>query len=259
MRHLRAVSRLLAATILTLLLVLVWAIGNVIVSRSTRRLNRWRHVIMRVWGRGILRIMGGRLTVEGPVPQPPFCLVSNHLGYMDIFVMAATVQARLVSRADLAHWPAIGWLARHFGTLFLDRKRLRDIPYVADQMKAVLQEEDGVVFFPEGTSSSGQDVLPFRSPLLNVPVELGMPVHTAAIAYYRQAGNATSEICWWGDVTFTDHLYHLLGLPGFEARIVFGSEVIQGTDRKQLATDAERMTRVLRERASRNFHGPVPD
>jgi 1-acyl-sn-glycerol-3-phosphate acyltransferase len=248
---------LLAATVMTLCLVLVWAIGNLFLSRSTRRLNRWRHVIMRTWGRGILRIMGGRLFVDGPIPEPPFCLVSNHLGYMDIFVMSATVQARLVSRADLAHWPAIGWLARHFGTLFLDRKRIRDIPYVAAQMKDVLEEEDGVVFFPEGTSSSGDDVLPFRSPLLNVPVELGMPVHAAAISYFRPTGDARTDVCWWGDMTFADHLYRLLGLRGFEARIVFGPDVIQGSDRKQLAAEAEQMTRALYQRASRNLHGPV--
>lgn len=237
-------------------LVLVWATGNLFLSGSPPRLNRWRFRIMRTWGRAILRFMGARLMVEGPVPRAPFCLVANHLGYMDIFMMAATVQARLVSRADLAHWPAIGWLARHFGTLFLDRKRIRDLPYIAAQMKAVLAEGDGVVFFPEGTSSSGQGVLPFRSPLMNVPVELNMPVHAAAIAYHRPGGDATMEVCWWGDMTFADHLYNLLGLPGFEARIVFGPEVLQNSDRKALANEAEQMTRSLYDRASRNFHGP---
>lgn len=256
MRHIRAILRLLGATVTTLVLVLIWATGNLFLSGNAVRLNRWRHRIMRVWARALLRLMGARLIVEGHVPRAPFILVSNHLGYVDIFMMAATVQARLVSRADLAHWPAIGWLARHFGTIFLDRKRIRDLPYVAAQMKTVVEEGDGVVIFPEGTSSSGQNVLPFRSPLLNVPVELGLPVHSAAIAYHIPNGDATTQVCWWGDMTFTDHLYHLLTMPGFEARIVFGDHVARGSDRKELAAESEELTRSLYEQASRNFHGP---
>lgn len=251
MRHIRAVLRIVAVIGYTLFLTVVWAVRGLVRHRTIAGTIAWRTDITGLWARGLLRIMGGRLIIEGTPPTAPYCLVANHLGYMDILVMHASVRGRLVSRADLAHWPGIGWLARFFGTIFIDRSRIRDIPRVATEMRAVVEEGDGVVFFPEGTSSSGDTVLPFKPPLMAVPSEMGMPVHVAAIHYTLPDGDARTSIAWWGDATFNDHLYQLLTFKRFEACIRFGDSPVPSTERKQLAS--------LAHQAVSELHVPLCD
>ncbi len=237
-KHVRAGGRLVAIILVTLFLTFLWWVLGPFKNRTVRGRVAWRHTITGGWARGLLRIMGCRLHVSGYPPDPPFCLVANHLGYLDILVVIATTRARLVSRADLAHWPGIGWLARTFGTIFIERSRIRDIPRVAQDMRRVLADGDGIVFFPEGTSSSGAGVLPFKAPLMSVPAELGLPVHTAAISYDLPGGDATTELCWWGDMTFGDHFWRVLTFSRFNARIHYGSAPIEPADRKTLTAAA---------------------
>lgn len=251
MRHFRAVLRIVLVTVYTLILVTVWAVVGLYRNRTVAGTVSWRHAITGRWARGVLWLMGGRLQVHGTAPDPPFCLVANHLGYMDILVVIASVRGRLVSRADLAHWPGIGWLARTFGTIFIDRSRIRDIPRVAAEMRTVVEEGDGVVFFPEGTSSSGDDVLPFKPPLMAVPAGMDMPVHVASIGYELPGGDARLDIAWWGEMTFADHLYALLTRRHFNASIHFGRESVPHADRKQLAVEAHQ--------AVTELHRPLTD
>ncbi len=244
-KHVRAGGRMVAMVLVTFFLTLTWWIGRVFKHRTVHGRVTWRHTITGCWARGLLRIMGGRLHVGGSPPEPPFCLVANHLGYLDILVVIATAKARLVSRADLAHWPGIGWLAQTFGTIFIERSRIRDIPRVTDDMRSVLADGDGIVFFPEGTSSSGASVLPFKAPLMSVPAELGLPVHTAAISYDLPGGDATIDLCWWGDMSFGEHIWRVLTFSRFNARIRYGSAPIEPADRKTLSIAAFRSVEEL--------------
>ncbi|PIQ60984.1 MAG: 1-acyl-sn-glycerol-3-phosphate acyltransferase [Bacteroidetes bacterium CG12_big_fil_rev_8_21_14_0_65_60_17] len=237
-KRVRAGGRLVAIVLHTLLLTFTWWAVGLYRNRSVHGRVSWRHAITTRWADGLLRIMGCRLDVRGVPPEPPFCLVANHQGYLDILVVIATTKARLVSRADLAAWPGIGWLARTFGTIFIDRSRSRDIPRVAADMRDVLAEGDGIVFFPEGTSSSGAGILPFKASLMSVPAEVGLPVHTAAISYDLPGGDARTDLCWWGDMTFADHLWRLLTFPRFNARIQYGHAPIEPADRKTLSKAA---------------------
>jgi 1-acyl-sn-glycerol-3-phosphate acyltransferase len=98
------------------------------------------------------------------------------------------------------------------------------------------------VLFPEGTSTSGRDVLAFRPALLAPAAELGLPVRHAALAYATPPGTppAPDSVCWWGDAAFAGHFLRLLGLPWIEARVAFGAEPIAAADRKLLATRLQR-------------------
>jgi 1-acyl-sn-glycerol-3-phosphate acyltransferase len=133
----------------------------------------------------------------------------NHLGYLDILMLATQVDAPFVAKAEVAHWPVIGLLCRSVGTIFIDRARKRDLPRVIDEMVAALQRGRRVIFFPEGTSTSGATVLPFRSPLFEATIRTGVPVRYASLAYCTPKGAppAHQVVCWWGDMTFIDHVY----------------------------------------------------
>jgi 1-acyl-sn-glycerol-3-phosphate acyltransferase len=181
--------------------------------------------------------MGMSVRVTGTPPRRPFCLVANHLSYVDALLVSVCVDAVLVSRADVRHWPILGHLAWMAGTLFIDRSLSRDVIRVNELIMEAIKRGDGVVFFPEGTSTRGVDVGKFRSPLLAFPVEREMSVHYATITYRTHAPDppASQSVCWWGDMTFVDHVYGLLTLRGFEACIHFGETPVRDANRKNLA------------------------
>jgi 1-acyl-sn-glycerol-3-phosphate acyltransferase len=105
------------------------------------------------------------------------------------------------------------------------------------EIQGVLDAGQGVLLFAEGTSSAGDRVLPFRSPLLEVAARGGIPVSYAGLRYRTGPGMppAGEAVSWWRDVSLADHLFGLLRLPGFEAELVFGEEPLVGEERKDLA------------------------
>ena len=191
-----------------------------------------------LWARAVARIIGMRIRAEGIPPSPPFLLVANHLGYTDVVLLASRVRGIFVARGDLAHWPILGALTRCVGTLYLDRSSKRDLPRIAAEVKKALEQGFGVFFFPEGTSSDGAGVLPFKPSLLETAAGLLMPVSFASLTYdtLPDAPPARLAVCWWGDMTFFPHLWELLALRGFEARIRFGEVRVLEPDRKRLAS-----------------------
>ncbi len=195
-----------------------------------------RNTAFRWWGRTICRIMGIRVEVEGRAPSGRFYLVTNHVSYVDIALLASQISAAFVAKADLARWPPLGWMFLSADTIFIDRGRKRDLLRVMERVQKCLDRELGVLVFPEGTSSKGEEILRFKPSLLQLPAERGQPVHYATLTYRTQGRRPAHEmVCWWDDTPFVRHLMRLLGLPGFEATLRFGNEPILAGDRKALA------------------------
>jgi 1-acyl-sn-glycerol-3-phosphate acyltransferase len=136
---------------------------------------------------------------------------------------------RFVAKAEVLRWPLLGPLCRGFGTIFIDRSDRRDIPRVLVEIERALGRGEAVILFPEGTSSSGETVLPFRSPLLALPARLGFPVHAAALRY------EPPDACWWGETKLAPHLVSLFRLLRIEATVDFAPEPVVESDRKRLA------------------------
>ncbi len=201
-----------------------------------------RNTIFRVWARLCLHIIGGRVRVEGLPPRPPFLLVCNHLGYVDIPVLAACTDAWFVAKMEMRSWPLVGMLCRSVGTIFIDRQLGRDVLRVNRLIEDVLADGYGVVLFPEGTSTQGFEVRRFRTSLLDHPARTGMPVHTAALTYRTPPGNppANLSVCWWGDAPLFAHAQRLFELRRFDIVVRFSPEAVGGRDRKELATDLHR-------------------
>ncbi len=199
-----------------------------------QRVNRR---IVSISNRSAMLILRMRVQIVGSPPKPPFILVANHLGYIDIVLVRLVVEAFFVSKAEIAAWPFVGWLTTLAGTLFLDRRSKRDLHRVNSLLDTILDSGNGIVIFPEGTSSSGHGVKVFHSGLLAYPAMTGFPVHAAAIHYSIPLPDSdpSHRICWWGDMTFVDHLYSLLSLPGFDARISFAPDPVVNDSRKELA------------------------
>lgn len=188
------------------------------------------------WGKAMCRIIGLRVEVEGEAPSGRFFLVSNHLGYIDIILLASQTSAAFVAKATLARWPILGWMFFTADTIFINRASKRDLLRVMGRVRGCLERDLGVLIFPEGTSGKGEEILRFKPSLLQLAAEQNQPVHYVTLTY-RAPGDlpAHQTICWWDDTPFLSHLLRLFGLPYFEATVCFGKEPILAGDRKILA------------------------
>lgn len=237
MRSLRAVARLALLTPMTLSFVLVWMCGKFLTTRAPQWRKPWRSWIIRNWARTVSRIVSMRIHTHGPLPEPPYFLVANHLSYCDIIAFASLLNCVFIAKAEISQWPALGGLASTIGTLYIDRSRFRDVTRVVSLIERTLAEGYGVLLFPEGTSTRGDRVLPFHPGLLEPAVRLGYPVYYASITYRTppQEIPAHLSVCWWGDTPFLPHFFGLLKLKRFEATIRFADQPVQESNRKLLA------------------------
>ena len=238
MGAIRAGIRLVLLALATALGYILVLIGTPLRLVSGPAYRRWRDAIFMAWSRALGWIFGMRSTVTGPVPKPPFFLVTNHLGYIDIILLASCVRAVFVAKHEIAGWPLAGRIVASVDTIFIDRERKRAVVEVNRQVAEALDRGEGVILFPEGTSSSGDTVLPLMPSLLDVPASRQYPVCYAGIRYETpdDAAPARDVVCWWGDESFAPHLLRLLKLPRFKAHLAFAAEPITGVERKDLAT-----------------------
>ena len=201
----------------------------------TKRLHAragWLHR----WSRFACRVMGIRITTSGAMP-PSGLLVSNHLSYLDVLVLSSIRPCVFVAKRDVAAWPFFGWLARAAGTIFVDRKNRLSSPAVVDLVRATLASGSVVVLFPEGTSSDGSTVLPFKSALLESAVQLRCPVASASIQYALDDGSVADEVCYWGDMTLVPHLFNLFFKREIRAKYSFSSAKVRAGNRKEIARE----------------------
>ena len=202
--------------------------------------RRGRNLLYHAWSRACLRILGGRLRIEGSPPPAPFFLVSNHLSYVDIIVLASCLDAFFIAKLEIRSWPLFGLLSRTVGTIFVDRELRRDVVRVNRLIERVLDQGYGVILFPEGTSTQGFEVAEFRTALLDYPARRGMPVHAAALRYRTPPGELPANLilAWWGDAGFAPHARQLLGVESFEAVLRFSPRTVRSADRKALGEAA---------------------
>lgn len=211
---------------------------------ATRRGGRaaWLHRATRRH----LRIFNCYPAATGPIPRSGL-LVSNHLSYFDILVISSITPAVFVSKSEVRGWPLFGWLAAIAGTVFIERDRRTHVGAVNREIESALADGALVVVFPEGTSTNGEEVLPFRSSLLEPAIAAAPPLSVACLHYELDDGDARNEVCYWGDHMFFPHLIHLLGRRRVRATVRFGAFTRTTDDRKELARQLREAVLKLKE------------
>jgi 1-acyl-sn-glycerol-3-phosphate acyltransferase len=170
--------------------------------------------------RRVLRVLSVDVKTRGPIPLKGL-LVSNHLSYLDILVISSITPAVFISKSEVRRWPIFGWFARLSGTLFVDRGRRADVSRLNLELARVLDEGALVVLFPEGTSSDGREVLPFKSSLLEPITRFEHPLTIACLGYTLAEGRPGEEVCYWGEMTLVPHLLNLLSKRCVNASVLF--------------------------------------
>ncbi|WP_309024612.1 lysophospholipid acyltransferase family protein [Pelagicoccus sp. SDUM812002] len=184
----------------------------------------------------MLKAVGFEATVVGTPPAGGF-IAPNHLGYMDIVVLASVSPQVFLSKLEVNSWPVVGAYCRMAGTLYIDRQRRSDVATKEASFAEVLAAGLNMTFFLEGTSTDGRAVLPFRASLLQPVVSNSWPITPAYLKYECEDGDVTRDICWWGDMGFGSHIFRMFKVKHVKATVVFGKQRQPGGDRKSLANE----------------------
>jgi lyso-ornithine lipid O-acyltransferase len=220
-------------------------------SRFARTLPHWYH-------RQVCRIIGIRLHIDGSIARENGVLIiSNHVSWLDITVLSAVVPVSFVAKQEVASWPFVSWLAKLQRSVFIDRTRRSEVTDKANEILKRLQAGDHIVLFAEGTSSDGNGIVPFKTPLFaaakpsaGAPIGSDVCAQTLALTYTKLHGiplcrRGRPVVAWYGDMDLASHAWKLLGLGPLDAKIRIGPPVLldEFADRKALARYAEQQVR----------------
>lgn len=199
--------------------------------------------------RAALIILGIRLTVRGTPMTDRGAVVSNHASWLDIFTLNAVQRIYFVSKAEVSAWPGIGWLARATGTVFIERRGSEALAQ-KNLFEARLRAGHKLLFFPEGTSTDGLRVLPFKSTLFAAFFADGLDailsVQPVSVVYKGPPGGDPRFYGWWGSMEFGPHFLQVLAAPrqgSVEVILHDPVRVADFSDRKALAAYCEQTVR----------------
>jgi len=230
--------------------------------------NPLQRIVPNLFHRAACAVIGIRITQVGERSrESPTLILSNHASWLDIIVLGAVAPVVFVAKSEVANWPLFGWLAKLQRTIFVERERRHKTGDAARAMGDRLLGGDAVVLFPEGTSSDGIRILPFRSALIGaVHHTIGESTHhdrvtvqPVSLAYVRYGGVPVGralrdKVAWYGEVELVPHLLGVFSSGAVDVTVSWGEPIGYGMDanRKEIARDAENAVRRMTARALRS-------
>lgn len=219
--------------------------------RFPRHTQGQRTQKIRRWSQRLLRILGLRLSTHGqPVcSDGPLLLLSNHVSWLDIHALSAVLPARFVAKSEVRDWPIVGQLCTHTGTLFVDRGDKHDTRRVNDEIALALRQGCDVALFPEGTTTDGSGMRPFRSSLLQAAMEEQALIQPVYLRYLDSRGEPSTLPAYYGDISFGASLWRLMGARRLQVELHFlpPLRASQADNRRALAQQIESQIRTHQE------------
>jgi len=204
--------------------------------------ERWRDAgandaCARAWrsreaARSMCKMHAIEARVEGVVPRRTAVLVANHVSYIDPLVVGALVACLGIAKAEVAEWPLVGARLRDLGVLFVRRGNAWSGARALRAALAALRRGASVLNFPEGTTTRGDVVLPFRRGIFGVAMRAGVPVVPVRIDY------DDPRMAWVGNETLLPHYMMMAGRASVTARVRFGAPLAPAKRPEDLAEAA---------------------
>lgn len=208
----------------------VFFVGVVLIHLGISLLRlpgRWRIISRapRLLAAALRNILNVKITIEGDrdgLASGGHFIISNHMGYLDGIVLGSLFPLVYVSKKEVRHWPVIGAWAALCGTVFIDRERKDKIPLLVEEIVQKLKQGANVLIFPEGTSSNGENLLPFQSTPFAAALRVRAPIVPISLTYKRIDHQPVSpanrdRIYWYGAMEFASHFWNLLAVRSVEA------------------------------------------
>lgn len=144
-----------------------------------------------------------------PMPTHHALWTSNHISWLDIPVVGSIVPTFFLSKAEIAQWPVIGWMATTANTLFIQRGS-GDTSKISEQMSHFLSQGSPVVFFPEATTTDGTAIKRIYGNLLQSAMDSQVLIQPIVICYVNEKGELDQNIPYYGDIGFIDSVKRVL-------------------------------------------------
>jgi 1-acyl-sn-glycerol-3-phosphate acyltransferase len=197
------------------------------------------------WSAHVLRILNVRMVITGMLPTVDaraVLFVANHVSWLDIWAINTVRSVRFIAKSEMRDWPVIGWLSKKTGVIFIERARRHDTSRVSVAGAEVLRGGDCLCVFPEGTTSDGTHLYPFKSSLLQSAVDAVAPVWPVAVSYPMQDGTPNTAVAYAGDTTLAQSMHAILGQREIVVQLIFAPPILpHGLDRRDLAQTAEQV------------------
>lgn len=220
-------------TAIAFILLTVWTLCSISLFSLVWLFNRRLAArIPHLFHRGICRVFGLKVVETGePIHQGPTLFVANHISYLDIFVLGGKLPGYFIAKSEVAGWPILGFLARFQNTLFFKRDPRHAMSQI-DVMRQHLHNGQSLILFPEGTSTLGTDVLPFKSSLFNAAddPEAKVAIQPVTISYSRcrqqpMTAETRERFAWIIPMPFFSHFIAALGMGRCEVNVHYHAPV----------------------------------
>ena len=204
-----------------------------------------KEALIKSWSNHLLSLFGMELQVKNPsvIPRRPYLLASNHISWIDIHAINAFKPIRFVAKSEVEGWPIFGWMAKQLGTVFIQRGNSRHAIQVVGNMTKTLETES-ICIFPEGTSTEGHTIRPFKANLFESAVISKTPVYSLAIEYFdKKTGIKTDVTAFIGEMGLLESMSNILKHRNLRVELTFfppsGSSSQLSNDRKWLALHSQ--------------------
>ncbi|WP_296657638.1 1-acyl-sn-glycerol-3-phosphate acyltransferase [Paraburkholderia sp.] len=200
-----------------------------------------RHAMNRAWSLKMLALCGMKLVVHNDAARidAGALVVSNHISWIDIYVINAWRPTPFVSKAEIRNWPLIGWFAKNLDTVFVEREKRSDARRIMHELAARLERGELMCVFPEGTTSDGGALKPFHTNMFQAAVSAGRPVQPLCIFYEDAQGRQSLAPAYIDDVSLKASLDAILNDGPLTAHVYVGEAIPPQDDRRKLAAQAE--------------------
>jgi 1-acyl-sn-glycerol-3-phosphate acyltransferase len=175
--------------------------------------HRLRHTLTRWWCHRLLGCFNIKATASGTLPGTDtqgVLFVANHISWVDIHAINRVFPVRFVAKLEVKDWPVFGYLVKKSGTIFINRGRQRDAARVVQLVASALKLKENLCVFPEGTTTVGTVVLPFKSSLIQAAIDANATVIPVAISYPLPDGRPNLAAAYAGETTLAESMQAFL-------------------------------------------------
>ncbi len=173
------------------------------------------------WSKILLGLCGVRVTQKGdPILRGGVLWVVNHISWLDIFFLNGVRATAFIAKSEIRRWPVLGWLVSGAGTIFIERASRHAVHKVGLAMQTHFAREQAVGLFPEGTTSSGFDLLPFYANLFEPARKAAVQIQPVALLYFHQ-GQRSDLAAFVGEQTLLDSVWCVLSAKGLSVEMHF--------------------------------------
>lgn len=213
--------------IIRLCRLVLWLIAAAVQLRTASTLNKTeRDKLLQKISLQALSILNVKIHINTPPPSSNggLLIVANHISWLDILTITATMPTGFIAMKEMENWPILGKIAKNIGTVFIDRSSQRDIDPINTNIAQALYNENNVCFFPEARTSLGNNILPLKAALFESAIMSHAAVQPIALRYYDAYCQRTERVSF-ANISLLPSLWNIISMSIIHVHLDFGATI----------------------------------